>query len=101
MKTLQDFEYEECGYGVSHVRRDDLRKEAIIWVKHWLKVLGNPIFLIDEKYRVGFKRKDMDLMNNTNLQASASIGAFVDFFNLTEDDFGIEQNTTPKEDSQL
>ena len=62
------------------------RKEAIKWVKHWLGVCDNPVFFINKNNCIGFKTKDMDRMNITQRDACVSIGAFVNFFNITKED---------------
>ena len=63
-----------------------IKKEAIKWVKHWLNTLGDPKFLIDKKHCVGFRKEDMDRFNITQCEACASIGAFVNFFNIIEEE---------------
>lgn len=83
-EVRQDLELEGVEYPL--IDKNDVRKEAINWVKHWLKTLGNPEFFINEKNCVGFRKKDMDRFNITQCEACASIGAFVNFFNLTEEE---------------
>lgn len=88
LKTLKELKL-GCGDMYAPVRFkaiEELKAEAIKWVNHWLKTLGNPKFLIDEKHCVGFKKKEMERFNMTQCEACASIGAFVNFFNITDED---------------
>lgn len=66
--------------------KSEIRAGAIKWVKHWLKNLGNPPILINPQSCVGISTKYTDKMDILGRENLASIGAFVNYFNITEDD---------------
>lgn len=88
LKTLKDIEDQIVIFGnpIKCVLTKDLRQEAINCVKHWLGVVGNPEFSIDENNCIGFKTGDMDRMIVNKREACGSIGSFVNFFNITEEE---------------
>ena len=103
LETLKDINfYKELGKFTSNDKIKELLKSKVInWIKHWLKVLGNPKFLIDEKHCVGFRKEDMDRFNMTECEACASIGAFVNFFNFTEEDLMTNDELNAREHGEV
>ena len=71
LKTLKDIELWECeACGSNIMSRDDLKAEAVKWVKDRMKV-KNGLSLITE---------------TSKLRAEGMINDFIDFFNLTKED---------------
>lgn len=85
-EVRQDLELEGVEYPL--IDKNELKQEAIKWVRHWLKVLGNPtpVMLINKDFCIGFKNLDMDRMNISQRDACVSMGAFVNFFNISKEE---------------
>lgn len=86
LKTLKDFMTLENNHGSKLIFYSELREEGIKCVEHWLKIIGNPNFSIDENNCIGFETEDMDKMLVNKRETCASIGVFVNFLNITEEE---------------
>jgi hypothetical protein len=72
LKTLKDFDPEPCCYGIME---RDLKREAVKWIKE-LELLRNHC--------------KSDYKHNTQIEAMSQISWIKYFFNITDEELGLE-----------
>ena len=78
LKTLNDFAI-EWGDGFGVVRKDELRDEAIKWIKELEKEFNNKVLSIDNSINPSIIRFSKEIKDFT-------ISNFINFFNITDED---------------
>ena len=78
LKTLNDFAI-EWGDGFGVVRKDELKVEAIKWIKELEEEFNNKVLSIDNSINPSIIRFSKEIKDFT-------ISNFINFFNITDED---------------